>query len=157
MISSDSRSRYRIIAGLTLAFAVAACAKKSNPPAADSAAMAPPPAPSPSVSTMELGKHLATTKRVADTTSLFAPRDTLYLAVVTENPGASSTLSAKWTFQTGQLVDSTSQAVASASGSSASVTEFHVVKPSGWPAGKYTVEVRLNGQSVGSKQLEVKR
>ena len=36
-------------------------------------------------------------------------------------------------------------------------TEFHVFKPTGWPEGKYKVEVSLNGALAGSKDFEVKR
>ena len=35
-------------------------------------------------------------------------------------------------------------------------TEFHISKPDGWPAGKYTVAVSLNGAAAGSKDFEVK-
>ena len=35
-------------------------------------------------------------------------------------------------------------------------TEFHVFKPSGWPAGKYTVHVLVNGQEVQTKDFTVK-
>ena len=45
-------------------------------------------------------------------------------------------LTAKWSFQTGQMVDSTSQAVALTDATNTTaVTGFHLVKPAGWPAG----------------------
>ena len=36
-------------------------------------------------------------------------------------------------------------------------TEFHISKPDGWPTGKYTLEVFLNGSSAATKDLEVDR
>jgi len=36
------------------------------------------------------------------------------------------------------------------------VTEFHISKPSGWPAGKYKVEIAVDGAPAGSKEFEVK-
>lgn len=150
----------RAVAGLFLgALALAACGKKEDTRTADSAALATPPAlPSPSVSAIETGKHLGMNRRVSDTTSTFAPRDTVYLVVVTDNALTTSMLTAKWTFQTGQLVDSTAQAVAPAEAAGTmSVTEFHLVKPSGWPVGVYTVDVMLDGRSVGTRQVTVKR
>jgi hypothetical protein len=36
------------------------------------------------------------------------------------------------------------------------VTEFHISKPSGWPKGKYTVQILLNGAPVESEEFEVK-
>jgi hypothetical protein len=82
----------------------------------------------------------------------------LYVSVVTTNATASTTLKTIVTFQTGQVVDSSSQAVAPPmiTGGS-SVTEFHLVKAGGWPTGDYTVEVWLDGQSAGTRTLAVKR
>jgi hypothetical protein len=36
-------------------------------------------------------------------------------------------------------------------------TEFHISKPSGWPAGKYKVEISADGAPAGSKEFEVKK
>jgi hypothetical protein len=149
----------RISALVLAALTLAACARKEAEPQVDSAAMAPapPPTPAASVSSIETGKHIGADLRITDTTGTFARRDTLYVSVVSNNTMPTSMLQAKWTFQTGQVVDSTTQAVSPpAAGSTASVTEFHVVKPSGWPVGTYTVALFLDGQSVGSRQLTVK-
>ena len=35
-------------------------------------------------------------------------------------------------------------------------TEFHIVKPSGWPKGKYTLHVLLDGTEVQTKDVTVK-
>lgn len=145
-------------AGALLLAVTIACSKKEEAPAADSAAAAPmtPPAAVASVSIMELGKAVGPNMRVTDTTSMFKARDTIYLAVVTENAAQGSMLTAKWTFQDGQVVDSTSQPVSPPSAMEpVSVTEFHISKPSGWPAGKYTVEVLLDGVSKGTKTFDV--
>jgi hypothetical protein len=110
------------------------------------------------VTTIETGKHIDANKRIVDTASTFAPNDTLYVSVVTNNATSSTMLKTVVTFQTGQVVDSSSQAVAPptmAGGSS--VTEFHLVKPGGWPTGDYTVELWLDGQSAGTRTLTVKR
>jgi hypothetical protein len=153
------RTLVRPLAGLSVALLLVApaCKKKEAAPTVDSAAVAPAPPPAPVVTALELGKHVGPNRRVMDTTSVFARRDTLYLSVVGENIAAGSTLLAKWTFQTGQLVDSTAQAAAAGDAANpVSVTEFHLVKPSGWPRGKYRVEVWLNGASVGTRELEVR-
>jgi hypothetical protein len=135
-----------------------ACAKKEAEPVPDTMTPAPAPAPAPTVSTIELGRHIGPDKRVTDTASVFAPRDTVYLAVVTNNTTPTSNVTAKWSFQDGQVVDSTMQVVApSTTADAAAVTEFHIVKPSGWPVGKYKVDVLLDGQPAGSREFEVKR
>jgi predicted small lipoprotein YifL len=146
------------LAALAL-LSLAACGKKDQPAPADTpVAMAPAPAPAASISTIETGKHIGPNKRVTEVTSEFGTKDTLYLAVVTENSTPTTMLTAKWTFQTGQLVDSTAQAVARTdSTNTAAVTEFHLVKPTGWPVGTYTVELWLDGVSAGKRDIEVKK
>ncbi len=142
------------IALLTLS----ACSKKEEAPPPPPVAAAPVAPPAAIVSTIETGKHLGANKRVAEATSTFAPRDTMYLSVVSENSTPTTSMIAKWTYQTGQLVDSTMQMVARTDTTNPSaVTEFHISKPKGWPVGKYKVELWMNGASVGSKDLEVKK
>lgn len=126
---------------------------------ADSVAAATAPAPMAMVSTIETGKHIdVSTKRISDTASTFAPKDTLYVSVVTTNATANTMIKTVVTFQDGQVVDSSSQVVVPpATTGGTSVTEFHLVKSSGWPVGDYTVEVWLDGQSAGTRTLTVKR
>jgi hypothetical protein len=82
----------------------------------------------------------------------------MFVSVVTSNASGSNQLKAVVTFQDGQVVDSSSQTIATPTmPGGSSVTEFHLAKPSGWPTGDYTVEVWLDGQSVGSRRLTVKR
>ena len=38
-----------------------------------------------------------------------------------------------------------------------SVTEFHISKPSGWPIGKYKVEISADGTPATTKEFEVKK
>ena len=153
-------TRYRLTLPVALAFsalALVGCRKEEAPPA-DSAAAAPAPAPPAMVTTIETGKSIGADKRIMDTTSTFAPRDTMYVAVVTSNASGANTLKTVVTFQDGQVVDSSSQTIASPmTPGGTSVTEFHLVKPSGWPTGDYTVEVWLDGQSAGTRRLTVKR
>ena len=147
----------RVASAALLLLVAGACSKKDAAPADSAATATPPaPAPAPAVSTIELGRQLGADKRITKDTSVFAPRDTIYLVVVTENTTPSSNLVARWSFQDGQVVDSTSQAVAGAGGGQA-VTEFHVAKPSGWPAGNYKVEILLDGARVGTRDFEVKK
>lgn len=147
----------RRISPALLAFLVLGCGKKEEEaPRMDSpTTMAPPMA---RVVAVDLGRHLGANRRVSDTTSTFTPRDTFFVSVAIEHPGPQSTLGAKWTFQDGQVIDSTSQPVAATSAAEPiSVTEFHVSKPGGWPAGSYTVEVFLDGASHARRTFEVRR
>ena len=152
--------RFKMLRGaavaLTLAGALAACKNKDAGTAADSATMAPAPAASASVSDIALGKSVTADNKIANATTSFGARDTIYASVTTENASPGSSLVAKWTYQDGQVVDSTSQAIApSSAGGSTSVTEFHISKGSAWPAGNYKVEFFLDGSSVGSKDFSI--
>ncbi|MEP7347074.1 MAG: hypothetical protein ABI877_17525 [Gemmatimonadaceae bacterium] len=135
-----------------------ACGKKDVPPPADStSAMAPAPAPAPSVTGIELGRRLGPNQTIAEAGSVFGRRDTIYVSVIAQNAVPTSSLTAKWTFGTGQLVDSTTQAFARTDAVNTTTTsEFHISKKTPWPAGKYRVEIWLDGVSVGSRDFEIK-
>src|SRR5215510_7868038 len=146
--------------GLCVVFIFAACGKSEPPPRPQ--ATAPPPAtpltPSPSapvvtVTTLELGKQIGADKRVTQPETSFAPKDTIYVTVLTTGSAPSATLTAKWTYQDGQVVNESTQTIAP---TGPAATEFHIAKPDGWPAGTYKVEVSLNGRSTATKEFEVK-
>jgi len=143
-------------AGLGLAvIGTASCKKKeAPPPPAESAAPAPAPAaPAFAVQGIELGKSIDADKKVATPTNTFGRKDTIYASVTTEGAAPSKTISAKWTFQDGQTVKEQSQSIAP---TGPAATEFHISKKGLWPAGKYKVEVSVDGASAGSKDFEIK-
>jgi len=127
--------------------AVAACSSKPAPPPA-----APATAAGVKVTDISLGRGLGADKTIADKTESFKPADTIYVSIKTEGTASSATLGARWTFQDGQVVDESKQTIAPTGDA---FTEFHISKPDGWPAGKYKVEVMLDGASAGSKDFEV--
>jgi hypothetical protein len=105
------------------------------------------------VTDLELGREIGATRHVVAEVSEFRPDDTIYAVVSTRGTGTGS-LTARWTFEDGQVVDETKQDVAPADGQA--VTEFHVAKASGWPVGKYKVEILVNGNVVESEEFTVK-
>ena len=134
--------------------AVTACGKKADDTAVavDTTPMTPPAVVALRVSEVETGKKVEADKSIADDTNDFGVRDTIYVAVKTEGAG-SGTLAAKWTFQDGQTVEESSQSIAPTGDA---WHEFHIQKASAWPAGKYKVDVTLNGAAAGSKEFEIK-
>jgi hypothetical protein len=142
----------RLIAALVL-FAAVACGRKDETPAMDTATgSVAPPVAALSVTEVDIGRSLNADKGIADRTAEFRKADTIYVSVATAGAGT-GTLAARWTFQDGQVVDESTQTI---SPTGPARTEFHVMKPDGWPVGKYKVDVMLNGTSVGSKDFEVK-
>ena len=154
--------RGRLYLLVTLGGAVGAigCKKEAPPPAetgnADTAAVAPTPAAPEAfaVSEVTLGKKIGADKRVASPVTTFGPKDTIYASVATTGSAPSKTLTAKWTFQDGQTVKEGSETIAP---TGPAVTEFHIAKPSGWPVGKYKVEISADGAPVSTKEFEVKK
>jgi hypothetical protein len=141
-------------AGLGLVvIAMPGCKKKEAPaPPAESAAPAPAP-PAFAVQTIEVGKGIGSDKRVSAPTATFGRRDTIYVSVATEGSAPSKTVSAKWTYQDGQVVQEQSETIAP---TGPAATEFHISKPKPWPVGKYKVEIAVDGSPAGSKDFEVK-
>jgi hypothetical protein len=139
-------------AALTLVFALSSCKSKEAPPAP------PPPepaAPAPlAVNSVDLGKRIGADKRVVESTTDFGTRDTIYASVETTGVSSGATLTARWTFEGGQLVDSMSTTIAP---TGPAYTEFHITKKSAWPVGNYRVAILLNGAPAKDKEFEVKR
>jgi hypothetical protein len=105
------------------------------------------------ISEVQLGRKLSADKRVADATSSFSPRDTIYVVALTQGSSPNATMTARWTYEDGgQVVKEDTRSIAP-SGNEA--TEFHISKPSGWPKGKYRVTLTLGGDTE-SKDFEVK-
>ena len=106
------------------------------------------------VSDIQVGKGVGSDKKVADQTTSFGVRDTMYVAVITDGAAKDAKLTTKWTYNDKQVVKESTQTISPTGGTTA--TEFHIDKKSAWPKGKYKVEVMLNGMSAGTKDLEVK-
>ena len=132
----------RVLVGLLLAAAPFGC-------------FAPKPAVQAGVNVtrIDVGRSLTAGKTIAERADSFRPADTIYVSVETDGSAPSATLTARWSYQDGQVVDESRQNITPTGG--ATVTEFHVSKPDGWPAGGYKVEVLLNGASAGTREFKV--
>ena len=139
-------------------------AAMTPPPATTEPAPAPMPEPAPapaasaaSVTAVTLGNAVGADMKVATPSTTFAPKDTIYASVTTStsDPAASipAKLAARWSFEDGQVVNEESKDL---NLSGAGDTEFHISQPDGLPAGKYKVEISLDGSVVQSRDFEVK-
>ena len=158
------------IAMFAAALALSGCGKQPPPPAPAPAAPAPsaattpaaPPAtpapatPSTTVTAIAVGNALDAQGKVAPGNGTFAPKDTIYAQVTTNSTGGagSASITAKWTYGDGQSVSENTESVSTAAGSA--TTTFHVSKPDGWPAGKYKVDISVDGKPATSATFEVK-
>jgi len=120
----------------------------------------PNPGPSPSatlrtdvtVTDISLGRALETNRRVAQPREDFAPADTVYASIVTEGSARRVLMTARWTYESSEVVSESSLAIAP---SGVTVSEFHVSRPEGLPRGRYQVEILLDGASAGKRGFSV--
>jgi hypothetical protein len=151
-----------IAAALFASLALAGCKKAADttaatPPPASEPAPAPAepvPAPAPAamtVTTVDLGNAVGSDNRVVAPMTSFAKTDTIHASVATDG-GTAGNLTAKWSFQDGQVVDTQDKSVAAGP----QVTDFSITKPDGWPAGKYTLEISSGGMVAQTREFEVK-
>lgn len=121
------------------------------------ASAAAPPVAALSIANVTLGSEVNAEHQVAKAASSFASTDkTIYASVATEGSSGGATLNAKWTYLEGtsQLVSSISQSIAT---DGPAVTTFKVKNPDLWPAGKYQVEISLDGKSVAKQNFEIRK
>ena len=166
------RNGNQLIIAMAGALALAACGNQAPPPPppAKPAPTAPTPAPPPpppvatpaaapagtTFTSVELGNGVNASGNALSGAPMttFSPKDTIYALVTTNSSSTNpSTISARWTFGGGTLVNENKRQVAA---TGTSVTEFHIAKPDGWPTGKYSVAISIDDKPVGSKDFEVK-
>ncbi len=87
--------------------------------------------------------------------SIAADHKAIYASVETRGKTDGVTLSARWSYLEGkgQLVSAISQSIAT---DGPAVTTFKIQNPHLWPAGKYQVEIALDGKPVSTRAFEVK-
>jgi hypothetical protein len=138
-----------LVAGL-VAITSTGCKKQSNATGSSDVGMAS--AEAVKISDVQLGRRVGADKRVTDKTDTFSPRDTIYASVATSGSAPSATVTARWTFENGQVVKEDTRTIAP---TGSETTEFHISKPSGWPKGKYKLDLSVGG-STETKDFAVK-
>lgn len=103
-----------------------------------------------SLANIQIGRSLNPDRSVASITTLFKPSETVYVSVQTKEAGK-GTVGVKWMFGT-QVIDEPSKQVSYDGPAS---TEFHMQNSGGFPPGDYSVEIFLDGQSVGKRVFKV--
>ncbi|MEO8673081.1 MAG: hypothetical protein ABI411_17320 [Tahibacter sp.] len=157
------KSLHTLLLTASLALALGACGKQAPPPPPPAPTPAPAPAPAPTppppapagvtVRSVVIGNTVGADQNVTAAMTSFGPKDTIYASVATNGSAASANIAAKWTYQDGQTINDSNQTIAP---NGPAVTTFHIAKPDGWPAGKYTVAISLDGKPAGSASFDVK-
>ena len=134
---------HAIVVLATLALATGSCGGSEPAPPAAPAALA--------VASVDLGSAIDAERRVVEPKTAFAPTDTIYASVATTGAGTAK-LTARWTFEDGQVVNESTQDVAP---TGPATHEFHITKDTPWPAGGYRVEILLNGAPAMTKDFTI--
>jgi len=98
---------------------------------------------------IQVGRALNQDRSISSITTLFKPSETVYVAVQTG--AGKGVISVKWKFGT-KVIDEPSKKVDYDGPSS---TEFHMQNSGGFPPGDYSVEVFIDGVSVGTRAFKV--
>lgn len=163
----NTSPRLLSITTLLVSFALVACNKGAPETTAPQAA---PPTTSPAVdarmsapttpltvTTVDLGNAVGAEKRVEVPMTVFGRNDTIYASVSTQSadaaPPTRSRLTARWTYQDGQVVDELSQDY---SFTGTGNTVFQISNQDGWPVGSYKVEILLDDALVQTRQFDVR-
>lgn len=162
---NSNRLSPALAVALVATLALAGCKKEeAAPPPVATPAPAPAPAPIPapvtataSVTDVVVGKTADTSGQVTAAATEFAATDAITASVTTatSDPAAtvSGSLSTKWLFQDGQVVNEETKTF---NFTGPGTTNFQISNPDGWPVGKYTLEVSLDGSKVQTREFSVK-
>jgi hypothetical protein len=105
------------------------------------------------VSNVMIGRQIGPGNRITEPTFQFAPQDTVYVSVGTEGAGEGGTLTAAWRFQSGEILQKSSEPVPPAGEN----TEFRLTQPKGLKPGTYKVIIFLGDDSVETRVFAVKK
>ena len=144
----------------------AGCKKQDEvpvPPTAEAPAPAAEPAPAPApavvplaVQDIEIGSAVGPDNRITTPSTTLGTRDTVYASVRTSGIANGNKLGVRWSFQDGTTEGKTVSTDERAITGENTVTEFHAATSTGWPTGKYKVEVVLDGTPAQTREFEIR-
>jgi hypothetical protein len=102
------------------------------------------------ITTIQLGRTLNADQSVAEFTTVFSPNDTVHLSVLTSG-GGSGTIGVRWTYGSSVV----GEAQKRVENRDFAATEFPLRSAAGFPPGQYSVEIFLDGKSVGTRTFKV--
>ncbi|MEO8366256.1 MAG: hypothetical protein ABI538_08620 [Pseudoxanthomonas sp.] len=156
-----NRISYALMLALAGSIALAGCKKKEEavvaPPVVTEPAPAPMMEPAPmavSTTSVTVGNSAGPDKSVV-AMSTFGTKDKIIVSVKTDAAtAANAAIDAKLTYQDGQVAG---QQTANVMAEDAGTTNVTFSNANAWPAGKYKVDVTVNGQPAGmTQEIEVK-
>jgi hypothetical protein len=99
-----------------------------------------------------IGKRIGEGNRVTEPTFQFSPAETVYVSVGTVGSPDTVALSARWTNQKGEVVDSSAKTFKPKGREN---TALQAARAKGWAPGAYRVTIYADGDSVDSRTFAV--
>jgi len=99
-----------------------------------------------------IGSRVDSIGRVTEPTFQFAPKETVYVSVGTSGNTGSTGLTAAWRYQSGEILEQSTEQVRPGAN-----TAFSLAKPKGLKPGTYKVVLFLGDDSVDTKVFAVKK
>lgn len=104
------------------------------------------------VDTIQVGRSLNTDQSIANLTTTFKPNETVYVSALNGARGH-GTITVKWFYGSQMLSERTKQVTFKGSGA----TSFNISTATEFPEGDYSVEVIVDGKSIGKRSFDVRR
>jgi hypothetical protein len=105
-----------------------------------------------SVVNVDMGRRIGADSTIADETTDFTSKDTVFASVHTSGTAQNSAVVARWTSEDGSLVEETTNTVTT---SGDARTVFRLSKQ-GLSPGKYTLRILVDGKEARSKDFAVR-
>ena len=105
-----------------------------------------------SVSSVTIG-NAAAPDRTVPALSTLGTQDDIVVSVRTDGSAQNVTLGARLTYEDGQVAG---EQTASLNTNAAETTNITFANAKAWPAGRYTVQVMVDGQPVASQNIEIR-
>ena len=102
---------------------------------------------------LDLGVALDADGRVATPVARVRPRDTVHVSLVTIGDAPAAMLGVRWRDAAGQVLGVDERAIRT---EGPAVHTFSRTPKTGWPPGRYEVEVSVGAQSAGVRAFEVR-
>ena len=102
---------------------------------------------------VDLGNAVGSDLTVANPSRTFKPADTIYAAIATAGRASNVAVKTRWRYQDGSVVNTTTQMLNTMAGHA--ITDFKIANAAGWPPGKYTIEVSVDGKTISTSEFTV--
>jgi len=108
------------------------------------------------VASLDTGRRINSAHQIEDGTEVFAPGDTLWASVKTEDTPAGTRILARWVYTEGDVDQIVTEETRTTANAGTGYSSFFAYNPTGWPTGSYEIRIGLDGEMKKTKEIHVK-